>query len=166
MVERLPEEQSVRGSIPRRDTSGGVAQRLVQRLHKALVGGPNPPSATCLTSTEKICYNTRTMKTNKTKKTVAGRKASQPKPAKATPTLKKGTCGIPKKRSFGYFDYDHIARCIDKVRDIICDVSNGGLQKHTKLTLLHDALATLDIVKTAFCDSRADLQQIKFKIYS
>ena len=25
---------------------GGVAQRLVQRLHKALVGGPNPPSAT------------------------------------------------------------------------------------------------------------------------
>ena len=111
-----------------------------------------------LTSAEKICYNTRTMKTNKTKKTVAGRKAPQPKPAKDTPT--------PKKGSFGYFDYDHIASCIDKVRDIICDVSMGGLQKHTKLTLLRDALATLDIVKTAFCDSRADLYQIKFKIYS
>lgn len=27
---------------------GGVAQRLVQRLHKALVGGPNPPSATII----------------------------------------------------------------------------------------------------------------------
>ena len=30
--------------------NGGVAQRLVQRLHKALVGGPNPPSATNTTS--------------------------------------------------------------------------------------------------------------------
>ena len=98
------------------------------------------------------------MKTNKTKQKVAGRKAPQPKPAKDTPT--------PKKGSFAYFDYDHIASRIDKVRDIICDVSNGGLQKHTKLTLLHDALATLDMVKTAFSDSRADLQQIKFKIYS
>ena len=27
---------------------GGVAQWLVQRLHKALVGGPNPPSATII----------------------------------------------------------------------------------------------------------------------
>lgn len=97
------------------------------------------------------------MKNNKTKKTVAACKAPQPKLAKDTPT--------PKKRSCGYFDYDHIASRIDKVRDIICDVSNGGLQKHTNLTLLHDALATLDMVKTAFRDSRVDLQQIKFKIY-
>ena len=73
MVERLPEEQGVRGSIPRLATKcltyhvvgrepdavvgeiqlrhpffGGVAQWLVQHLHKALVGGPNPPSATII----------------------------------------------------------------------------------------------------------------------
>ena len=38
------------GSNPSRHSKGDVAQRLVQRLHKALVGGPNPPIANIQTN--------------------------------------------------------------------------------------------------------------------
>lgn len=98
------------------------------------------------------------MKTNKTKKTVAVGTDSLPKPAKNTPT--------PKKGAYAPYPYAHIMRCVDCVRDIICDVSNGMLKKNTTTALLHNALATLDVVKEAFHDSEADIGNIEFKIFS
>ena len=99
------------------------------------------------------------MKTNKTKKTVA--KWSEPlmsKQSKATPT--------PKKGSYVPYSYEHIMGCVDWVRDIICDIANGMLTKNSKTALLHDAIASLDVVKEAFHDSEADIGNIEFKIFS
>ena len=44
------------GSNPSRHSNGDVAQRLVQSLHKAFVGGPNPPIATSIVLSD-FAYN-------------------------------------------------------------------------------------------------------------
>lgn len=72
----------------------------------------------------------------------------------------------PKKGSYAPYTYDHIMGCIDKIRDIICDVTTGMLSKNTTRTLLYDSLHTLDLVKAAFHDSQDNLNKIEFKVYS
>ena len=66
----------------------------------------------------------------------------------------------------GYYpySYDTVSGWIDSARSYVCDIENGMNSKETKKALLHHTLQLLDLLKSAFNDSKNVLNSPKFRI--
>lgn len=70
------------------------------------------------------------------------------------------------KEKGGYcsYSYDQIADWINCARSYVCDITHGMNSKETKQTLLFQTLKMLDLLKSAFKDSKNVLNSPEFRI--
>lgn len=74
---------------------------------------------------------------------------------------------LPKEtRISGYYSYsyDIVSGWIDSARSYVCDIETGMNSKETKKALLHKTLQLLDLLKSAFNDSKNVLNSPEFRI--
>ncbi|MBP5785158.1 MAG: hypothetical protein J6W16_06210, partial [Methanobrevibacter sp.] len=62
------------------------------------------------------------------------------------------------------YSYEQVESWVNSARSYICDVANGMNSKETKKALLHKTLQLLDLLKSAFNDSKNVLNSPEFRI--
>ena len=68
------------------------------------------------------------------------------------------------KSGYYPYSYDTVSGWIDSARSYVCDIENGMNSKETKKALLHHTLQLLDLLKSAFNDSKNVLNSPEFRI--